>query len=459
MNEPPSGEIDSTPHCNVDEPSVSDNASILSGGSDTSEMEPFSDYLPKIQRLLDDNGLRAFSVEPLQHGYSFQNCVYALTSLEDEKEQYVLRVPVCPDLGELGQTCETVINEAALLSYLAGKLPVPYVKAYSATTQNALNTPCSIQTRLPGKSLNVVYDDLQYNEKLEIIDQFVGLMARVESISFAKAGIFTSALNQLEILDDWCDRTIPVIKVFDEGDEDFVNSAECSQDRSGHDVKTLIASHLQGWMAKECKQDDSYQSALIPRFEKLIAMLDELEQERPFQGESYPIVLYHWDLEPRNIMVEKTGDSWKICGIVDWDGAQAVPRPLARKPPSWIWKSDFEMCTGYLDNDHHPITKLSDDQTLLKAHFDAKAATNLPDYTEDAYERGRWLRRIWTLTKSEIHCAWYLDLIDQLLRDWDATTPVPQAEKQSGYGRSRWSVQSLGCLPASSSCADEVKMY
>ena len=40
--------------------------------------------------------------------------------------------------------------------------------------------------------------------------------------------------------------------------------------------------------------------------------------------------------------------------------------------------------TGYLDNDHHSHTKLSEEAIALKAYFDAKAAAVFPDYLEDA---------------------------------------------------------------------------
>ena len=419
----------------VKESDASDNESIASVASDLSEMESFSDYLPKIERLLCDIGLVDFSVEELQHGYTFQNCVYALNSLTDEKEQYILRVPVCPDFRETDERCEAIENDAFLLGYLADKLPVPRVKAYSTTRDNALNAPFTVQTRLPGQSLDDVYGDLDHKDKFAIADQIVDLLAKIESVTFATAGTFTASCPLPGIVCDFNITAAPSVSIFNEGDEEFMKDPKVWQDRAGPDVKSLLISHLNGWIQKELKDDEEQNSLTIPSFKKLLGMMDDLDHEEAFKDGPYPVVLHHWDLEPRNIMVEKSSGAWRVCGVIDWDDAIALPRPLARKPPAWIWDFDAEGFTGFLDNDHHPNYALSDENMMLKAHFDAKAAAAFPHYLEDAYGCGRWLRRIWTFTRSEIHSTWYLDLVKQLPDNWAARPKpfVPQPDKAKGF--------------------------
>ena len=58
----------------------------------------------------------------------------------------------------------------------------------------------------------------------------------------------------------------------------------------------------------------------------MLAMLEDMDREGYFEEGPYTIVLYHGDLEPWNIMVQNSGDSWKICGIIDWDEAECAPR-------------------------------------------------------------------------------------------------------------------------------------
>ena len=410
----------------IGESNDSDNKSVTSAASDDSEMEPFSDYLPKIEQLLRDFGLDGFSVEPLHHGYSYQNCVYALTNQENDKEQYVLRVPNCPDMWQT-DTCQAIINDACLLEYLADRLPVPRVKAYCATRDNALKTPFTVQTRLPGQSLENVYEDLNYAEKLSIVDQVVELLASIETVRFATAGTFTASPELPKEMHNFFVTAAPTIRLFDEGDEEFIKDQRCLQDRAGPDIKALLISHINGFIEKESKEAFSG-THRTDRLRPLLSMIEELDHEGSFKDGLYPVVLHHWDLEPRNIMVENSSGEWKICGVIDWDDALSVPQPLARRPPAWLWEPDCEEVTGYLDNDHDPCSNLPEENMAIKTHFDAKAAAALPNYLEDAYGRGRWLRRIWTYARNEIRQPHLLDRADQLRKEWDER-PKPIVEK------------------------------
>ncbi|KAL9005548.1 MAG: hypothetical protein Q9188_001673 [Gyalolechia gomerana] len=399
----------------------------VSVASEDTEMEPFEDYKSKIDELLRKIGFANFAVSDLQHGYEYQNCVYALTSWTDPLERYVLRVPGLPELDVEG-ICQEIENDVALLGYLSDKLPVPIIKAYSSSIDNVLEKPYTIQTRLPGISLDKVYDDFTCEEKLNIIDQFVQLLARVESIRFPTAGTFsaTSSLPHKNTK-----TAAPSISFFKEGDEEFMKDASVARDRAGADLKCLLHSHVNGWIQKELKADESF---TLSSLRSLNSMINDLDQEGAFEASPHPIVLHHWDLEPRNIMIEKIAGIWKIQGIIDWDTALALPRPLARRAPAWIWDFDFEGFTGYLDNDHHPKpdTELPVHDGALKAYFDAKAAETLEDYLEDAYGHGLWLRRIWTFARSGADSCWYIELIKKLEEDWTAR-PVQK------------------CLPSSSS--------
>lgn len=413
---------------------TSDNESITSVTSDLSEMEPFPEYLPKIEQLVCDIGLAGFSIEALQHGYSFQNCVYALKSLKDDKEQYILRVPVCPDLRETDQKCVAVENDVAILGFLVDKLPVPRVTAYSATKENPLNAPFTVQTRLAGQSLDQIYGGLKHEDKLEIVDRFVELLGKLESVTFATAGTLTASSPLPTAMRDSFPAAAPVATIFNSGDAEFVRQPKVLEDRTGSDLKSFLVSHLDGWIQKELKDEGEEESFTLPSLRQLLEIIDELDYEKAFKDGPYPVILHHWDLEARNIMVEKRSGRWKISGVIDWDDALALPRPLARKPPAWIWDFDPDGFTGYLDNDHHPNADLSDENRALKSHFDATAAAALPAYLEDAYGRGRWLRRIWTFARSGADDMWYIELIKQLPRDW-ATRPkpvVPQPEKPNG---------------------------
>ncbi len=395
-----------------DDPHDSDDQENESVSSADSETAPFEDYKPQIEKLLLGTDLVGCKISVLQHGYDWQNCVYALTSPEDAKERYVIRVPVLSEIDNDGR-CEEIEKDAALLGFLAGKLPVPSLKTFCSTNDNVLEKPYTIQKRLPGVSLNKIYEDLTYEEKVGIIDQFVELLAKIESINFATAGAFSTSADPLP-----SDSTMdPPIAFFQEGDETFMQNPTVASDRKGSDLKLLLVSHINGWIQKEAQKDKSYTLASL-KF--LLTMLDDLDHEGAFKPTPSPIVLHHWDLEPRNIMVENIAGVWKIQGIIDWDAALALPRPLARRAPDWIWDFDSKNFTGYLDNDHHPKADadLGAENLALKAHFDAKAAEKLDGYLQDAYGKGLWLRRIWTFAREGGDSMWYIKLMKELESDW-----------------------------------------
>ena len=401
-----------------DEP---DNQSITSTSSEDSEMEPFAEYTSKIETLLSDIGLSNFNIEELHHGYTFQNCVYAVTSPTSADEKYVLRVPTFPKFRD--GKWEAIENDASLLAYLQDKLPVPRVTAYSTIQDNALNAPYSVQTMIPGQRLDEIYDDLSRAEKLEIIDLYVGLLVRIESVKFDRAGTFVASTALPVTVRDFEATSAPSVSIFNEGDEQVTKDSKTIQDRAGPDLKNLLLSHIDGWILSDANTDDC--PFTLPGYKDLLAIVRDLDHEGAFNGGPCPVVLNHWDLEPRNIMVEKIEGAWNISGIIDWDDALALPRPLARKAPDWIWDFEPQEFTGFLDSDHHPNPNLTDEGIALKAYFDAQAAKALEGYLEDAYGRGRWFRRIWTFARhGNSGNSWYLDLIKQMPDDW-ATRPKP----------------------------------
>ena len=410
---------------------VSDDESVA---SDDSEMEPFASYLPKIEQLLRNIGLEGFVAESIQHGYDFENCVYALKSSSIGEEQYILRVPVFLSSRDFEHDRYLpVLNSVALLDSLANRLAVPRVKAYSATKDNALEKPFIIQTRLPGQSLDKLWSGLAHADKLEIVDRFVELLAEFEATTYATAGGFEAPSNIPSSMNDFATHaaTVPVIKPFDQGDEEYLENPQVLRDRTGADVKALVTSHLKGFIAMDIRKEGEENEFLAPKLRGLLAIVDELDRGGAFATGPQTINLHHWDLEPRNIMVTKHSENWRITGVIDWDDTQANSRVLTRKPPSWIWDFDDEEVTGYMDCDFHSIFPLTENSMALKNHFDAKAAETLPDYLEEAYGAGQWLRRVWLLAKDQIHSSYILDLLDETLTNWAdrpkpiVTQPVP----------------------------------
>ena len=418
------------------EDQTADNSDNESIASDDSEMEPFEEYKKKIEQVLTSLDMKNYNIEPIHHGYTFENNVYALTSLDDPTEQYILRVPVVPDFRESDGKCEAIENDAFFLEFIQGKLPVPKVKTFCSTKDNALEAPFTVQSRLPGQCLEDVYDDLDQEGKIAIVEQIVELMARLESLEFSVAGKFVAPPVDAS--------TAPpgsIIKIFDEGDEDFMKGSSVVTDRQGPDLKAFLLSHMNGWVATELKREaKGDRSFAIQSYKEILTIIDTLSQEGAFANAPCPVVLHHWDFEPRNIMVENSTGTWRISGIIDWDNAITVPRPLARRPLDWIWDSEGESFTGYLNTDHQPkpLEKLTAEERELKARFDALATSKLQNYAEDAYGHGRWLRRIWTFAKEGGDTMWYIELMELLIKDWNERPKPVVAQPWTVRGLVRW---------------------
>ena len=408
----------------------SDNESIA---SDVSEIEPFESYKEKIEQLLTSLDMTNFNIEPIHHGYTFENNVYALMSLEDPAEQYILRVPVLPHFRESDGRCEAIENDAFFLYFIQGQLPVPKVKTYCSTKDNVLEAPFTVQTRLSGQCLEDVYDDLDQEGKIAIVEQIVELMAKLESIQFEVAGKFVAPPGDASTA-----TSKSFIQTFGEGDEDFIKGSSVLKDRQGPDLKAFLLSHMNGWVAKELKiEATGGRSFAIQSYREILTIINTLSSEGAFANAPFPVVLHHWDFEPRNIMVENSTGTWRVSGIIDWDDAVAVPRPLARRPLDWIWDSERESYTGYLNTDHQPksLERLNAEQRELKATFDALAAKKLQNYAEDAYGHGRWLRRIWLFAKEGGDTMFYIELMELLIKDWE--------ERPRPVLRQAWTIRDL----------------
>ncbi len=407
---------------NDDHSNHSDNESVASDESDDSPMEPFEDYKLKIQQLLEDIGLTDFSIEPIQHGYGYMNCVYALTSLQDPTEQYILRVAIDGFIRESDGRHETIENDIVLLGYLKDKLPVPRIKAYSTTEDDVLNKAYTIQTRIPGESLDNLWKTMDYADKYAIVDEFRNLFVKVESVRFATAGTFASSAPLAAKANDYSDTEEPAVNVFDALAEEPLVDPEVIRDRAGPDVKSLLTSHLDKWIQDERDRGQhEFSCSITPRFEKLKAMLQDMANEGSFKDQPFSIVLHHWDLEPRNLMVSKASGAWRICGIIDWDDALALPTPLARVPPRWIWHFPDEepgLSDGHLTDDQFRDPELSEEDRALKMYWDKEIEAVLPGYCEDAYGRGRWLRRIWFFAKEGTFRQWQWPFLDQIPEEW-----------------------------------------
>jgi len=111
---------------------------------------------------------------------------------------------------------------------------------------------------------------------------------------------------------------------------------------------------------------------------------------------------------------------WFISGVIDWDDVKSVPRVFARKPPSWLWFNEDDR-TGAWDGDRDakPERDLTADELLIKAHFDQIMARADPNYIDEAYHRGVWLRGLAQFALEGFSDNRDFDRFDRFTEQWD----------------------------------------
>ena len=355
-----------------------------------------------------------------------------------------------------------ILDEAVLYNLLEDVgIPAPRILAFDVGRRNALRFPYSIQTRLPGVTWISVIDDLPLKSQLLLADELAGIMARLQEVQFESSGRlqcdqkFDTPL-QLSLASSSRDIK-EKLKIWGFPKEtgalmDSERTSPCQAVESS--LYDLLYFSVQDLLSRELqKVEPEGPSELIVRmYFKLEDILQDMDHIGWFSdADKTPSksVLHHWDLEARNILVEQADSDpsspWRITGVIDWDSPHALPPVLTMKPPIWLWDAsdDAELpddVQAYYDNDFDwmPLeyyqkenakhlnadgveVKQRFEEAIVKALYSEKYGTNAhAKYLDDAYGRGRWLRRIWRFASEGIFTNAHHRRIEQLDLEWTA---------------------------------------
>lgn len=296
------------------------------------------------------------------------------------RDSYVLRIPRHPR----GVEADDFKNQVAIAYFLGSKLPVPTIHAYDTTTSNAVSRQYVLQKRVSGSCLENVYESMSAQERLHIASRVADMIIRMEQIAFPTAGRLTSTSNLPDRCSDLKDLNISLgIGPFQ------IHYRPGPSFTRGQSVKEILCGLIDSQIAHFDPQD-----RMLEKWETLHEVV--LEMDRVGYLEGSDTVLWHWDFAARNILVDHAQDgSWEISGVLDWDDVLSVPRVMSRKPPAWLWHLGGEPSgwTGDLDflEQKQPLT---DEESTIKDHFNRTMEAWSPGYYEEAYQHGRWVRRI-----------------------------------------------------------------
>ncbi|KAI5201270.1 hypothetical protein AUEXF2481DRAFT_78733 [Aureobasidium subglaciale EXF-2481] len=307
------------------------------------------------------------------------------------------------------------------------KIKAPRILAYDCTSDNTLGMPFSLQTRLEGQRLDLVYQDLDLAERLGIASDLVDVLSSLDGVKLQRSGRLCSPedVPPRKALGDMNDLSLadgPTVQGFG------VGIGERTATVAAVSLQESLSTQLGAWLQHE--GSDVAKSFVVDMFRRLEEICTEMTELGFFEERKSLAsnILYHWDLEPRNIIVgpaptDRTLDNsekqaLRIAGVLDWDDALSVPPVLACKPPVWLWDfshnedlppnilADYDGDVDLLPLGLYDVKsdRVSDQSLQVRQFFETTFTERLygdsslvsrETYHDDAYGRGRWLRRLW----------------------------------------------------------------
>ncbi|KAF7871760.1 hypothetical protein EAF04_003867 [Stromatinia cepivora] len=286
-------------------------------------------------------------------------------------------------------------------------LPIPAILAWDCTYENPIRSPYTILERVMGKTLEYEYHKLckglEYktprNPHLErhckhakCVAEFV---AAIDKSSLPGYGVFVSHVNM-------ANRGTSVNVPFQISRAAINGIRIPSEPIFDKWVENILNAQMQKMMgvSVNVSADEKF------KIQKLGKIGMEMGQKGLFFDE--PAVVWHSDFYPRNIMIKSTRNDAMLTGVIDWDDAKAVPRIMARRPPTFLWNM--------------PDSPLSpEEKNTITAAFNQEMEKLRPRYVQDAYFKNRvMVRALCMYAFFGVNHKYYYELsFNDLVSQWE----------------------------------------
>ncbi|EWC46443.1 hypothetical protein DRE_04386 [Drechslerella stenobrocha 248] len=307
---------------------------------------------------------------------------------------------------------ELIDNYAILTFLVANGLRVPTVLAFDSTPNNSLCVPYMLLHRIPGIRLEDAYPSLTQKQKERVAMLIARELLIYDGVECPKKGILKGANYCIPASISFQENRPPTFKMtitpFTTGRR---RKLPINDRGSTH---LLMRGMFNNWLVLCATADDlpvDVRSIYNYCFGRLLDALDIMHERGYFdQSTSEGIALYHPDFFPRNIIIGAScrrpdNMTFEVEGVIDWDGAMALPEVLRATPPSWLWEwMDEPQVTGiplweewFGDSDELPASRfsyrLNPDERKIKEKFDQSVGKERAhimykiEYT--------WIRRLW----------------------------------------------------------------
>ena len=316
--------------------------------------EPFDSFQSKVSQLARRLGQCAEVEIRRVRGGSYNRTVAATLTGDGSSIAGIFRIPRFSNATKNEGNTDTlsvdknILDHAAVLQFLATRgVLAPRLLAFDSTVANEIASPYTFQAFSMGTCLNLVYGNMTAPEKRSIVDSLVDFLVPMEFITFSHAGSLAVAPASAGSLKRslFSDANQTAMSVQTRGFQIPHDGVEVEPKQSLYD---LLSSLLDARVERE---GPAYAGGTrVAVWSGSARVLQEMRDCGFFCGQQpgdSVNVLYHWDLEPRNIMIRPKqtlsseeaaaeNTEWTFDTVIDWDDVYCLPSILTRRPPRWL---------------------------------------------------------------------------------------------------------------------------
>jgi hypothetical protein len=419
---------------------VCSHAGSEHGSSSTFEydQEAFETFQLKVIQLCHHIGMGEPSEIDRMKGGSFNRVV----GLKFPGRDCVLRIPRWNDANAFAD----IDDQVAVLRYVSNLLHAPSVVAYDSTTNNPVKSAYVLQDRIGGENVELIYESLSLSEKLQLATIVAEEILKMESHILETPGRLAAA-NATPAANE-----APISPTGDIAVHGFRINSNMPSPTMAIMEKQALPSLMKAMLDHRVDAyGEEFQAEMCKELKNVVDQMEVVGLMRTTDSEN---IIWHWDFAHRNIMItrpaaDKASDTtengtemgrsdmpsnpfpdhdvdyatpeerWAITGVLDWDGAMSVPRVLTREPPTWLWGYEENNTWFWFNERERPAAReLTNDELLIKAHFDQIMQRASPTYVDDAYCRGRWLRRLFHFALNGWDGTPDWKLYEEFMKEW-----------------------------------------
>lgn len=257
------------------------------------------------------------------------NSITAITlpphHVKNNLSKLILRVPHFGWTGEF-----RVDREVAILKYVRkhSDIPVPGVVAFDATLQNPLGKPYTLLQRIPGTTVNDVWETLNTKQRCQLAEQLGQINKTLRGMTVPNAGLIEP------ITDSQGNESFKIVRFEVEQAEREDEEPPEQEPRAPQSTLDVFLTQLTRWQVSN--GDKNGANILYP---KLLDCVREMNGLGCFATQSH--CLCHMDLHKhkRNILIsiDPSDLAVTVTGILDWDEAIFAPQFVKCRPLAWLW--------------------------------------------------------------------------------------------------------------------------